>query len=266
VKNGGVYGKSAPLRDPRIRAAMDRGPAATCRGRAPRRAGNTVEQERQTLNDGVDSSAESDDALLLGRIAAGDRNAFRKLYTMYHHRILRFIRRLTGRLDLAEEGVNDVMLVVWRNSQSFDGRSKVSTWIMGIAYRKALKLLDASRRWSFRFKASDFDTWIEHAEAPAAQGSDGIELRDLLDRALAELSPDQRAVVELTYFGGYSYLEIATITSCPENTVKTRMFHARAKLRRLLPSLGEDIPSRWAGADESPAPNSNDLSTPARTR
>jgi RNA polymerase sigma-70 factor, ECF subfamily len=206
----------------------------------------------------VESFGDSDDAVLLGRVAGGDRNAFRELYAMYYHPILRFIRRLTGRLDLAEEGVNDVMLVVWRSGKSFDGRSKVSTWIMGIAYHKALKSLDASRRWSFRFKASDFDAWVEHAEAPAAPAGDGIDLRDLLERALAELSPEQRAVVELTYFGGYSYLEIAAITSCPVNTVKTRMFHARAKLRRLLPSLGGDSTQRSADAGGAPAQGSND--------
>ena len=54
-----------------------------------------------------------------------------------------------------------------------------------------------------------------------------------------QLSPQQRAVVELTYFGDRSYEEIAAITACPLNTVKTRMFHARAKLRKLLLSLGE---------------------------
>jgi RNA polymerase sigma-70 factor (ECF subfamily) len=59
-------------------------------------------------------------------------------------------------------------------------------------------------------------------------------------QALDALSPAQRAVVELTYFGGYSYDEIATITGCCVNTVKTRMFHARAKLRKALPALAKD--------------------------
>ena len=64
------------------------------------------------------------------------------------------------------------------------------------------------------------------------------DLRDLLDRGLSRLSAEQRAVVELTYFTGCSYEEIAAIAGCPVNTVKTRMFHARAKLRGLLPALG----------------------------
>jgi RNA polymerase sigma-70 factor (ECF subfamily) len=185
------------------------------------------------------SGDDAADIALLKRIGLGDRDALRDLYTAYHHRLLRFIYRITRRLDLAEEGVNDVMLVVWRNSQSFGHRSTVSTWLMGIAYRKALKSLEASRRWSDRFAAVDFEAWIERSE-PAGEHSDDGDLRDLLEEAMRHLSPEQRAVVELTYFYGCSYEEIAVIAGCPVNTVKTRMFHARAKLRNLLPALAKD--------------------------
>ena len=179
------------------------------------------------------------DLALLERIGNGDRNALRDLYNTYYHPLLRFIYRITGRLDLAQEGVNDVMLVVWGNSRSFGGRSSVSTWIMGIGYRKALKLLAASRRWTDRIAASPLEDLIERSEVLAEQ-SDDNDLRDLLDEALRHLSADHRAVVELTYFYGCSYEEIAAIAACPVNTVKTRMFHARAKLKKLLPALGKD--------------------------
>src|SRR5262249_31840702 len=148
------------------------------------------------------------------------------------------IYRITGRLDLAQEGVNDVMLVVWRSSRSFGGRSSVSTWIMGIAYRKALKLLASARRWTDRFAGAPFEDVVERYEGLAEQSDD--DLRDLLDEALRHLSAEHRAVVELTYFYGCSYEEIAAIAACPVNTVKTRMFHARARLKKLLPSLGKD--------------------------
>jgi RNA polymerase sigma-70 factor (ECF subfamily) len=186
-------------------------------------------------------SDDSVDLNLLGRIADGDRNALRDLYQTYYHPLLRFIYRITGRLDLAQEGVNDVMLVVWRSSRAFGGRSSVSTWIMGIAYRKALKLLAASRRWTDRFVGAPLEDLIERSAVLAEQSDDG-DLRDLLDEALRHLSAEHRAVVELTYFYGCSYEEIAAIAACPVNTVKTRMFHARAKLKRLLPALGKDTP------------------------
>jgi RNA polymerase sigma-70 factor (ECF subfamily) len=181
---------------------------------------------------------DGNDAVLLERIVAGDREAFRELYTLYYQPLLRFIYRLTGQLELAQEGVNDVMLVVWRNGRSFGGRSKVSTWIMGIAYHRALKLAEKNRRWWGRLAPVDFDDWIERPES-AEEHTDQAELRDLLDHALRRLSPEHRAVVELTYFHGCSYEEIAVIADCPVNTVKTRMFHARAKLKKLLPELGK---------------------------
>ena len=200
------------------------------------------------MEEGVKSpsgrSPHSDDATdvaLLRRIGAGDRNALRDLYNTYYHPLLRFMYRVTRRLDLAQECVNDVMMVVWRNSQSFGHRSSVSTWLMGIGYRKALKSLEAHRRWTDRFAAVDFDAWIERSEPPA-EHTDDADLRDLLEEGMRHLSPEQRAVVELTYFYGCSYEEIAEIAACPVNTVKTRMFHARAKLKTLLPALGKDAP------------------------
>jgi len=181
------------------------------------------------------------DVALLERIAHGDRGALRTLYSAYYHPLLRFLYRITRRLDLAQEGVNDVMLVVWTSSRSFGGRSAVSTWIMGIAYRKGLKLLAASRRWTDRFAAADYEALIERSE-PAAEQNDNLDLRDVLDEAMRHLSPEHRAVVELTYFYGCSYEEIAAIAGCPVNTVKTRMFHARARLKKLLPLLGQESP------------------------
>jgi RNA polymerase sigma-70 factor (ECF subfamily) len=182
-------------------------------------------------------SDDSADLVLLERVASGDREALRDLYGTYYHPLLRFIYRITGRLDLAQEGVNDVMLVVWRSSQSFGRRSTVSTWIMGIAYRKALKLLAASRRWTGRLANDPIEDLVERSPLLAEHSDD--DLRDLLDEALRHLSAEHRAVVELTYFYGCSYEEIAVIAACPVNTVKTRMFHARAKLKTLLPALGK---------------------------
>jgi RNA polymerase sigma-70 factor, ECF subfamily len=200
-----------------------------------------MDEQRQQRPTRAKFSDDASDLLLLKRIVHGDRDALRELYSTYYHPLLRFMYRITGQLELAQEGINDVMLVVWKNASSFGGRSSVATWIMGIAYRKALKAAESSRRWSARFASVDFDDWIERSDVPAEPTSDP-DLQDLLGRALEQLSPEHRAVVELTYFYGCSYEEIAVIAGCPVNTVKTRMFHARAKLRALLPMLGNDGP------------------------
>lgn len=186
--------------------------------------------------DPAKANANDADLVLIRCIAAGDRAAFKQFYQKHYHPLLRFICRITGQIDSAQEGVNDVMLVVWSSSASFGGRSKVSTWLMGIAYRKALRLAENRRRWLDRFKTVDPTEWNELSSA-AEEPMQSRETEDWLEHGLQQLSPKQRAVVELTYLYGYSYEEIAAITECPLNTVKTRMFHARAKLRRVLPSL-----------------------------
>jgi RNA polymerase sigma factor (sigma-70 family) len=129
--------------------------------------------------------------------------------------------------------------VVWNNAGTLSRRSKVSTWIMGIAYRKGLKLAQRANRWTSRFKAADWTDAVEPF-AGSAGLNEQLDLRDLLTHAIKDLSPKHRAVVELTYFYGYSYEEISQIVNCPVNTVKTRMFHARAKLKKSVPQLGRD--------------------------
>ena len=189
------------------------------------------------------SASDPTDAELLARSNGGDRDAFHALYLRFYHPVLRFVYRITGQLELAQEAVNDVMLIVWRDGRSFAGRSSVSTWIMGIAYRISLKASERSRRWSRRYAAADFDDAAERL-ASSQEPTSHAETSDLIEHGLDLLSPEQRAVVELTYYFGCSYEEIAQIVGCPENTVKTRMFHARAKLRTLLPRLGRDDAAR----------------------
>lgn len=168
---------------------------------------------------------------LLQRMAQGDREALAALYRPYHRRLARFLSRMTRRADVIDEVVNDCFWVVWQKAGSFRGDSRVSTWIMGIAYRCALKCL----RQHGEDDASDLaDTELpELASDPNAEH----ELRDWLGKALSRLPADQRLVLELAYGGGHSLEEIAAIVQCPVGTIKARMFHARVKLRNLLPDL-----------------------------
>ena len=76
---------------------------------------------------------------LLDSIGCGDRAAFEELYRLYHPRLTSFLMRMVRRPQLVEEVLNDTMMVVWQRPDSFHGGSKLSTWIMAIAYRKALK-------------------------------------------------------------------------------------------------------------------------------
>src|SRR6516165_12255125 len=172
---------------------------------------------------------------LIARIAEGDRKAFEELYYIYHRRLARFLTRLTRRYDIAEEVVNDTFWVVWRKAKTFRGDSQPSTWILGIAYRKARNAFRTSAR------LAEKNLQVEMLPPTDEEPSGTEELRDWLTRALAELPVEQRLAVELCYELGYSCEEIETIMDCPVNTVKTRLFHARAKLQRLLPQLATPL-------------------------
>ncbi len=165
---------------------------------------------------------------LLRQVASGDRTAFKELYLIYHRRLARFLMRMTSRHDLIEEVINDTLWTVWLKAGDFRGDSLVSTWIVGITYRRALKAL--RRHGAARPMLAE-----EVAVAPDTQLED--ENRQWLGQALAELPLEQRMVMEFSYLMGHSCEEIAQIMQCPVNTVKTRMFHAREKLRRSLPRL-----------------------------
>jgi RNA polymerase sigma-70 factor, ECF subfamily len=172
---------------------------------------------------------------LIARIGAGDRQAFEELYHLYHRRMARFLTRLTRRYDVAEEVINDTFLVVWRKARDFRGDSQPSTWILGIAYRKARSAF----RTSARLAQKNLEVAAEPLTNETPTGTE--ELRDWLAQALALLPVEQRLAVELCYELGYSCEEIAAIMNCPANTVKTRLFHARAKLQKLLPQLAAPI-------------------------
>ena len=167
---------------------------------------------------------------LIGRVAVGDLRAFEQFYRAYHARLTRFLDRMTRRRALVEEVLNDTMLVVWNRSDRFDGSSKVSTWVFAIAYRKALKAL---QRQDEAVEDETHDERPGLGAGPEQQVQAG-QVKAQLVRALDALSVDHRAVVELTYFHGMGYREIAQIVDCPVDTVKTRMFHARRRLRTLL--------------------------------
>lgn len=167
---------------------------------------------------------------LLERVKARDVDAFERLYRIYQPRLARFLINLLKRPQLVEEVLDDTMMVVWQTAGSFRGTSKLSTWVFAIAYRKALK---ARMRWPDPVEYEERDTRVSNDPLPDAELERG-RIRSALVTAMAELSGEQRAVVDLTYFHGLGYREIAEILSCPVDTVKTRMFHARRRLRQAL--------------------------------
>lgn len=175
-------------------------------------------------------TAAQDEVRLIARVRGGDLRAFEQLYRTYHVRLAHFLMRMLRRPAVVDEVLNDTLLVVWKRADSFNGNSKVSTWIFAIAYRKALKAL---RKLDDPMEDTFADKRPSHEPTPEAK-LDQTQTRAALADALDDLSADHRTVVDLAYFHEMGYREIAEIMDCPVDTVKTRMYHARRNLKSRL--------------------------------
>ena len=172
------------------------------------------------------------DRVLICAIASGDRAAFEEIHSRYSGRIRAFALKRTRRRDLAEEITYETLTTIWLSAARFRHASKVSTWIFGIARILSLK---AVRRVGSADTTSTTttDSHVEEFHNPWSND----ELCEWLDAALALLPEEQRTALELCYRQGHSCQQIADSVGCALGTVKTRMFHGRRKLRRLLPEL-----------------------------
>jgi len=183
------------------------------------------------------SSNGNGDSELLKRIAAKDRVAVEVLYGRYNVRLYRFILRLVRNEAMAEELTNETFMEIWQVAGKFEGRSSASTWIFAIARNKTISVirkrsdeeLDDERAMAIE---DDADT----PEVAAQKGDKAALIRACLNR----LSSEHREVVDLVYYHEKSIKEVSEIVGIPENTVKTRMFHARKKLSGLMAEVGVD--------------------------
>jgi len=176
------------------------------------------------------------EATLLACVAAGDRQAFEQLYRQYFPRLGRFLGRMARNPLLIEEVINDTMLVVWQKAASYNASCKVSTWVFAIAYRRALKAL----KWEDPPVEADLAQIGSEESAPEPLAL-RRELHTVVAQALDRLPVAHRIAVILAFYHDMDYAEIAEVTGCPVNTVKTRMFHARRKLKDLLADGWEEL-------------------------
>jgi RNA polymerase sigma-70 factor (ECF subfamily) len=162
---------------------------------------------------------------LLARVARRDARAFHTLYTQYADRVFRYALTLLHNRHLAEEVTQETMVAVWKGAGSFSGRSRVSTWIFGIARNQAHTLL----RREIKGERRPDEALFLPDPAPA------VEREERVLAAVGTLPEEQREIVFLAFYENLSYKAIANLLASPEGTVKSRMYHAK---RRLAEALG----------------------------
>ncbi|HET6384236.1 MAG TPA: sigma-70 family RNA polymerase sigma factor [Armatimonadota bacterium] len=182
---------------------------------------------------------DTDDALVL-RVQQGEQAAFEELVARYRDRIYNYLRAMSGSDADAEDLTQEAFIRAFLNARSFRRDSSFHTWLYRIAYNG---YVDAARKQKRR-QAVSLDQPISEDEDglpdvadPAAGPEEFVqqmELQDVLVTALQELPERLRSAVVLHDVHGYSYEEIATIVRCPVGTVRSRLFHARQRLRRRL--------------------------------
>ena len=181
------------------------------------------------------SAARLSDRELVERVARGDRAAVRLLFMRHHARVYRFAARQTGSDMMADDIANEVFLELWRQAPAFEGRSEVSTWLLGIARFKALSALRKKKEeWIGDDDAAAIPDTSDTPEVAVMKDDKATALRGMVN-ALPE---EHRTVIDLAYYHAKSVAEIAGILSIPVATVKTRMFYARKKLGEALKAAG----------------------------
>jgi RNA polymerase sigma-70 factor (ECF subfamily) len=183
------------------------------------------------------SMQDTADEALIASIAGGDKRAMQMLFGRHNVKVYRFILRMVGREAVAEDLVNEVFLDVWRQASRFEGRSKVSTWLLAIARFKALSALRQRQDGELD---DDAIAAIEDTSDNPEEVLVKQERATLMRKCMDQLSAAHREIIDLVYYHEKSVEEVSDIIGVPQNTVKTRMFYARKRLADLLKEQGID--------------------------
>ena len=191
-----------------------------------------------------DADRAPDDASLLRMMALGDEQAMGALYDRWHSLVHAIVLRMIRQRDAVEDVVEETFWQAWRQAGRYEtARGSVQTWLLTMARSRALDRMRAMKRLREEpMEGEQGEVVIQQvAEGDPGMDAEAAERRTFVLAALAELPEEQRAALELGYFGGLSQSEIAERTGLPLGTIKTRMRLAMQKLRGRLQVLREEV-------------------------
>lgn len=173
-------------------------------------------------------------------VAGADADAFAVVYDRHAHAAFSLAYRMCGKRALAEDVVQEAFVSLWRSAGSYErARGSVRNWVLRIVHNRGV---DALRRSIVRDGPVQFDDAIAERMPASERTDEEIERREQtaeVKGALGLLPPEQRRVIELAYYSGFTHVEIAEVLEMPIGTVKGRMRLGLAKLRESLAEPGE---------------------------
>ena len=184
------------------------------------------------------------DHALLALIARGDRDAFARLYDRFGQAAYSLALRVVRDRELAADVVQDAFLVVWNQAATFDAnRGQPSSWILTVTHHRAVDVVRREHRRRAIPSTRHETASIRQSRWTNRRGSSvaGEQVR----AALRTLPDQQREVIELAYFAGYSQSELAERLALPIGTVKSRTFAAMKQLRDALAAAGVHPEDEW---------------------
>jgi RNA polymerase sigma-70 factor (ECF subfamily) len=181
------------------------------------------------------------DEMLLRNVAEGDKAAMHIIFARHRERVRRFVQRLVRNPAIVEDLVNQVFLDVWRSATRFEGRARVTTWLLAIARFKAIN----SRRERTHETIDHGDALgiVDAGDTPD-MALDRKQTEGILRVCIDKLSPAHREIIDLFYYRENSVAGISGIVGIPQATVKSRIFYARKQLARILVEAGFDAVGR----------------------
>ena len=177
---------------------------------------------------------------LVGRIRSGEKDAFHLLFRRYAPTAMALAQRVLRRGNLAEETVQEAFLSLWKNPEHFDpSRGSVRSWLMSAVHHRAVDVVRREEAQQRRGEETRADRDLD-IDDPAVRVVEDVTLaqeRLEVRRALETLPPEQRRVIELMYFDGFSQSRVAELLSLPLGTVKSRTLLGMRRLRSTLREL-----------------------------
>ncbi|PHN06680.1 RNA polymerase sigma factor [Flavilitoribacter nigricans] len=172
----------------------------------------------------------------------GNRLAFRRLVEKYQNYVFTIALRILKRREVAEEVAQDVFLKVYTTLDSFEGKSKFSTWLYTIAYRTAIDVARKKQLPTQELADERTGNWKDDFHEDGLQRVSRQDLQQYLKQAIDQLDPLDASIITLYYLHEKMVKEIAEITGLTETNIKTKLYRLRDRLRETLTQqLGTEI-------------------------